>query len=79
MTEPLTAVLKISLVVFMAGNLLDMGLRLRLRDALGGLRNPRFVSLSLLWGFVLCPAFAWLLTRVVPLEQPYASASSCWE
>lgn len=72
MNELATTALKISLVIFMAGNLLDMGLRLRLRDALGGLRNVRFVTLSLLWGFVLCPAFAWLLTRVVPLEQPYA-------
>jgi len=65
-------VLKVSLVVFMVGNLLDMGLRLKLREALGGLRNVRFVVLSLLWGFLLCPALAYLLTKVIPLEQPYA-------
>lgn len=64
--------LKISLVIFMVGNLLDMGLRLKLREALAGLRNVRFVALSLLWGFVLCPALAWLLTKVIPLEPPYA-------
>jgi BASS family bile acid:Na+ symporter len=64
--------LKLSLVIFMVGNLLDMGLRLNLREALGGLRNVRFVVLSLLWGFVLCPALAYLLTKVIPLEQPYA-------
>jgi len=68
----LDLVLKVSLVVFMVGNLLDMGLRLKLREALGGLRNVRFVVLSLLWGFVLCPALAFLLTKVIPLEQPYA-------
>ncbi|MBP1600206.1 MAG: hypothetical protein H6Q06_357 [Acidobacteria bacterium] len=56
----------------MVGNLLDMGLRLKLREALGGLRNVRFVVLSGLWGFVLCPALAYLLTKVIPLEQPYA-------
>lgn len=72
MTEQLTILLKISLVVFMAGNLLDMGLQLRLREALEGLRNARFVTISLLWCFVLCPALAWLLTRVIPLAQPYA-------
>ncbi len=72
MTELLTTLLKVSLVVFMAGSLLDMGLRLRLGAALAGLRNVRFVTLSLLWGFVLCPAFAYGLTRVMPLEQPYA-------
>jgi BASS family bile acid:Na+ symporter len=30
------------------------------------------VVLSLLWGFLLCPALAYLLTKVIPLEQPYA-------
>ena len=64
--------LTISLVIFMEGNLLDMGLRLKLRDALGGLRNPRFVILSLLWGFVLGPALAYPLTLAVPLQAPYA-------
>ena len=72
MPEILQILLKISLVMFMVGNLLDMGLRLKLREALGGLRNVRFVVLSGLWGFVLCPALAYLLTKVIPLEQPYA-------
>lgn len=57
--ETLNALLKISLVIFMAGNLLDMGLRLKLGTALVGLRNMRFVSFSLLWCFVLGPAVAW--------------------
>jgi len=70
--EILQILLKISLVMFMVGNLLDMGLRLKLQEALGGLRNVRFVVLSGLWGFVLCPALAYLLTKVIPLEQPYA-------
>jgi BASS family bile acid:Na+ symporter len=68
----LALALKVSLVIFMVGNLLDMGLRLKLREALGGLQNVRFVVLSVLWGFVLCPALAYLLTKVIPLEQPYA-------
>jgi bile acid:Na+ symporter, BASS family len=58
MNEILMILLKISLVIFMAGNLLDMGLRLNPRDALRGLRNVRFVAYVLLWGFVLCPALA---------------------
>jgi BASS family bile acid:Na+ symporter len=70
--ETLNALLKISLVIFMAGNLLDMGLRLKLGTALVGLRNMRFVSLSLLWCFVLGPAVAYGITRWIPLEPPYA-------
>lgn len=68
----LNLALQVSLVIFMAGNLLDMGLRLKLKEALEGLRNVRFVVLSVLWGFVLCPALGYALTKVIPLEQPYA-------
>lgn len=64
--------LKVSIVIFMAGNLLDMGLRLSPRDALRGLRNVRFVAYTLLWGFVLGPALAYAITRVLPLDAPYA-------
>jgi bile acid:Na+ symporter, BASS family len=64
--------LKISLVIFMAGNLLDMGLKLDPRDALRGLRDVRFVAYTIVWGFVLCPALAYAITRVLPLAEPYA-------
>ena len=70
--ELLQVILKISLVIFMVGNLLDMGLRLKMRQALDGLKNVRFVSQSLLWGFLLCPAIAYLITAVLPLAKPYA-------
>jgi BASS family bile acid:Na+ symporter len=63
---------KVSLAIFMAGSLLDMGLRLNLPDAIRGLRNVRFVAHSMLWSFVFCPALAYAITLVVPLEAPYA-------
>lgn len=72
MSDTLTVLLKIALVIFMAGNLLDMGLRLNPKEALRGLRDPRFVVFTLVWGFVLGPALAWAVTRVVPLETPWA-------
>ncbi len=72
MGEILQVVLKITLVIFMVGNLFDMGLRLRLDEALRGLRDLRFVGLSLVWGFALLPALAYLITLVVPLTPPYA-------
>ena len=53
-------------------NLLDMGLRLNPRDALRGLRNVRFVAYVLLWGFVLSPALVYVITLVIPVENPYA-------
>ena len=72
MTELFTTSLKYSIAIFMAGNYLDMGLRLDPQQALRGLRNVRFVALTLLWGFVLGPAMAYAITRIVPLEYPYA-------
>src|SRR3954466_14849555 len=72
MAEILQTLLNISLVIFMVGNLLDMGLRLKLKQALAGLRNARFVVMSLLWSFVLCPALAYLLSEVIPLDRSYA-------
>jgi BASS family bile acid:Na+ symporter len=69
--EIFSKLLNITLIIFMVGNLLDMGLRLNLREALGGLRNVRFVLQGVLWGFVLCPALAYLLTKIIPLDPAY--------
>lgn len=65
--------LKISLVVFMAGNLMEMGLRLDAEDAIRGLRNVKFVIYTLIWGFVIGPAVAYLITQFIPLDKPYAT------
>lgn len=64
--------LKISLAFFIAGNLLEMGLRLHVKEALKGLRNYRFVAYTIGWGFIISPSFAYLLTRLIPMEYPYA-------
>lgn len=65
--------LKISLVIFMAGNLMEMGLRLDAEDAIRGLRNVKFVIYTLIWGFVIGPAVAYLITQFIPLDKPYAT------
>ena len=72
MTELLPILLKITVIIFMVGNLLELGLRLDLKKAMAGLRDVRFVTLSLLWAFVLCPALAYLLGVALPLTEPYA-------
>jgi BASS family bile acid:Na+ symporter len=72
MKELLPLLFKISLAIFMAGSLLEMGLRLNLQDAFRGLRSFRFVAYTLVWSFVLVPALAYGITLVVPLQPPYA-------
>ena len=68
----LEVLLKVSLFLFMAGSLLDMGLGLKLRDALAGLRDVRFLGLGLLFGYVLGPLLALVLIWIIPLEESYA-------
>jgi BASS family bile acid:Na+ symporter len=63
----------VSLVIFMVGSLLDMGLRLDVREALDGLKNVRLVSLTVVCGFFLSPAIGYVVARIVPLAQPYAT------
>jgi BASS family bile acid:Na+ symporter len=70
----LETILKITLVIFMFGNMLDLGLRLDLGKALKGLRDVRFVTLTLVWGYIVCPAFGYLLALTLPLSPPYAMA-----
>lgn len=62
----------VTIIIFMVGNLLEVGLRLQVSEAVAALRNVRFVVMSLLWCFVLGPALAVLLTKVISLAEPYA-------
>jgi BASS family bile acid:Na+ symporter len=70
----LDTVLKITLVIFMFGNMLDLGLRLDLRKAVQGLRDVRFVTLTLFWGYIVCPGLGYLMAVTLPLSPPYAMA-----
>ena len=72
LSDTLQEAFKVMVVIFLWGSLLDMGLRLDRSEVLAGLRNLRFLLHTLIWGFVFCPALAYLITRVVPLEAPYA-------
>jgi len=68
----ITVLFKISLAIFIAGNLLEMGLKLNPQQALLGLKNIHFVAHTLFWGFVVGPALAYAITLIIPLKHPYA-------
>lgn len=65
--------LKVTLVLFMLGNLLDMGLRLDLGAARAGLQKGRFVATLLVWGFVLLPGLAVALAHLLHLTPTHAT------
>jgi BASS family bile acid:Na+ symporter len=66
-------VFTITVVIFTVANLAAMGLELNLRDALRTLRSARAIGLILLWGWVVGPALAYLITRVLPLTEAHAA------
>ena len=72
MEQVLQRIQTVTIVIFMVGNLLEVGLRLQLAAAIAALRNLRFLLTSVLWCFVLGPAIAVLLTKVIPLAPEYA-------
>jgi BASS family bile acid:Na+ symporter len=72
MAEILEFALKISILVFMVGNMAGMGAQLAITETLVGLRNARFIVMTVVWGWVLCPSFAYLLVKIIPMKQPYA-------
>ena len=60
-------------VVFTVSNLASMGLQINIPPALKTMRNPKFLGLVLVWGWVVGPALGYLLTRVLPLAEPFAT------
>ena len=53
-------------------NLGSMGLELDLRETLRALRSFRVLALTLVWCWVVGPALAVLLTKILPMAEPYA-------
>lgn len=66
-------VFKIVVVVFTVANLAAMGLELDVRKAIRTFRDPRFVVLTVAWGWIVGPAMAYLITRVIPLAEAHAA------
>jgi BASS family bile acid:Na+ symporter len=68
----LHGLLGVTIAIFMAGSLLEMGLKLDLKRAGSALGDASFMLTTLLWSFAIGPALAVLLARVMPLAEPYA-------
>ena len=66
-------IFSIVVVVFTVTNLAAMGLELNVREAARSFWNTRFVVFTLLWGWVVGPALALFITRVIPLTEAHAA------
>ncbi len=59
----LQTVFSILVIVYTVSNMASLGLELKLRETVKSLRSARLVVLTLLWGWVVGPAIALLLTK----------------
>jgi len=66
-------VFNISVVIFTVTNIGSLGLEANLREALKTLYGLRTIGLVLLWGWVVGPALAFLLIRLLPLSEGHAA------
>lgn len=64
---------KIVVMIFTVSNLAAMGLEINKDEALKALKNPRFIILILVWGWIVGPAIAFGLTKVIPLSEAHAA------
>jgi len=63
---------KIVVVLYSVSNLLSLGIELNLKETIRSLKSFRLVILTLGWGWVVSPAFAWLLTKIIPMDPSIA-------
>jgi predicted Na+-dependent transporter len=56
-------------VLYSVSNLLSLGIELNLKETVKSLKSYRLIVLTLVWGWVVSPAFAYLLTKVLPMES----------
>jgi BASS family bile acid:Na+ symporter len=57
--------------VFTVSNLAAMGLQVQLHHVSAALRNRKSLALIFIWGWVLGPVLAYLITQALPLAEPY--------
>ena len=76
MADLLDLILRLAVIAFILSSMLGVGLGLRLSAILAPLRDVRFVLRALLLNFILAPAFAWLLTVIIPLQTGYYWSAS---
>ena len=58
-------------LIFTVFNLGAMGFQVRMPEVARALKNKKALILIFVWGWIIGPAFGYLITIVLPLEEPY--------
>lgn len=60
-------------ILYCVANLGSMGLELNLSETIKSLRSPRLITLTLVWSWIIGPALAILITKILPLSDAHAT------
>ena len=71
MQEILQITFKISVLTFVVGSMLSMGLNLTIKQIAEPLKNTRLVIMALVANFILVPLLVYGLTLLIPLSDGY--------
>jgi BASS family bile acid:Na+ symporter len=69
----LDVLMQVSVLLFMIGSLAGVGLRVDAKDAFVPLRQARFLTVSLVASWMVCPVVAVAVLHFIPLAEPYAA------
>jgi len=58
-------------LLFTVSNLAAMGLQVKMSDVVVALRRKKSIALIFVWGWIIGPALAYLITLIIPLAEPY--------
>jgi predicted Na+-dependent transporter len=70
MTEILETLATLSVLVFVIGSMASMGLSLKIPQIMVPLKNVKLVILALVANFILVPIVAYVITLILPLNEP---------
>jgi BASS family bile acid:Na+ symporter len=59
------------ILVFTLANLFVIGIQAKIPEVIAALKNKTSLALIFGWGWVVGPALAYLITRILPLAEPY--------
>ena len=71
MADLLAALQNIFTLLFVVTTMLAMGLSLTIPQIIGPLKNARLVIMALVANFVIVPAAAFILSRLIPMESEF--------
>jgi len=58
-------------LIFTVSNLAAMGLQVKMTDVMVALKNKKALTLIFVWGWILGPVIGLLITKTLPLDEPY--------